>query len=197
DRERARQRHALLHASGELMRIAIDGVTEPDELEQVADTLLAVSLVPAADPQPEVDILPGGHVREKRVGLEDHPHVALVRSDVRDVLAVDDDASLVGTIEACDEAQRGRLAAAGGTEEREELALAERDVDAVERLHSAEVTVQVQQFEVGHQRAPVITAPRVPRLRPTTRSDSIAAQVMPKLRRVIAAAGKPCVSFTY
>ena len=40
-------------------------------------------------------------------------------------------AARVGPVEACDEPQRGRLAAAGRAEQREELALAERDVDAV------------------------------------------------------------------
>src|SRR5581483_3868239 len=123
DRERAGERDALLHAAGELMRVAVAGVREADELEQVVDALAPVELVPAANPEPELDVLPRGHVREQRVRLEDHPHVALVGGDAGDVLAVDEDAAAVRTVEACDEAQRGRLAAARRAEEREELAL--------------------------------------------------------------------------
>ena len=55
-----------------------------------------------------------------------------------------------GPVEAGDEAERGRLAAAGGAEQREELALAERDVDPVQRLDGAEVAVEVLQLEVAH-----------------------------------------------
>ena len=58
-------------------------------------------------------------------------------------LPVDDDATRVGAVEAGHESQRGRLAAPGRAEQGEELALAERDVDAVQRLDRAEVAVQV------------------------------------------------------
>ena len=67
-----------------------------------------------------------------------------------DVLAVDDDPALVGPVEARDEAQRGRLAAARWAEHRQELALAEGDVDAVQRLDGAEVAMEVLQLEIGH-----------------------------------------------
>ena len=41
DRERARERDALLHPAGELMRIALARVPEPDQLEQLADRAFA------------------------------------------------------------------------------------------------------------------------------------------------------------
>ncbi len=44
DRERARERDALLHAARELVRIALAGVPEPDELEQLSDPLAPVGL---------------------------------------------------------------------------------------------------------------------------------------------------------
>src|SRR4051812_12309377 len=178
------------------MRIARTCVTEADELEQLADASRALALVPAADLQPELDVLRGRHVREQRVRLEHHAHVALRRRDVRDVLAVDDDPAAVGSIEAGDEPQRRRLAAARRAEQREELALAELHLDPVERLDGAEVAVQVPELEVGHQRAAAICA-RAPRCRPTRSRASIAAQVMPKLMIVTAAAGYAFVSLMY
>ena len=79
----------------------------------------------------------------KRVRLEDHPHVPLVGRHPGDVLAVHDDPALVRPVEARDEAERGRLAAARRPEQRQELALAERDVDPVQRLDGAEVPMEV------------------------------------------------------
>src|SRR5712691_1013707 len=62
DRERARQRDALLHAARELVRIAVARVTEADELEQLADASPPVALALAADLQPELDVLRSGEV---------------------------------------------------------------------------------------------------------------------------------------
>ena len=45
DRERARERDALLHAARELVRVAVAGVAEADELEQLAHALVAVAAV--------------------------------------------------------------------------------------------------------------------------------------------------------
>ena len=43
DREGAGERDALLHAAGELVRVAVDRVAEPDELEQLADPVGALA----------------------------------------------------------------------------------------------------------------------------------------------------------
>src|SRR5438445_7698518 len=72
DRERARQRDALLHAAGELVRVAVACVAEADELQEIPDALASIALVLAANPQPVLDVLPRRHVREERVGLEHH-----------------------------------------------------------------------------------------------------------------------------
>ena len=57
DRERARERDALLHAARELVRVAVAGVPEADELEQLVDALVALGRSLAADAQPERDVL--------------------------------------------------------------------------------------------------------------------------------------------
>ena len=57
DRERSCESDALLHAAGELVRVAVPGVAEADELEQVRYSLPAVGLVLAADHQSVLDVL--------------------------------------------------------------------------------------------------------------------------------------------
>ncbi len=54
------------------------------------------------------------------------------------VLAVDADRPAVGVFEAGDHAQRRRLAAARRAEERDELALVDRDVEVLDDLIGAE-----------------------------------------------------------
>jgi hypothetical protein len=89
---------------------------------------------------PYGDVLAHGHVRPDRVALEDHPHVAALgrqhAARLRDDLAVGADAPAVGLEESRDHAKRGGLAAARGTEQADELARLDRQVDAVDRRHA-------------------------------------------------------------
>ena len=71
----------------------------------------------------EGDVLAHGHVRKDGVILENHADVALVRGDIVDDPAVKGDGAALDGVEARDHAQQRRLAAAGGAEQREELAL--------------------------------------------------------------------------
>ena len=71
-----RQRDALLHATGELVRLLAAGVAELDEVEGVLR--LGLEVLVTAAPQPEGDVVHDAHVREERVGLEHRVDVALV-----------------------------------------------------------------------------------------------------------------------
>ncbi len=185
----ARERDALLHAARELVRIALRGLGEPDELEQLADPGPAIGLGLAPDPEAVLDVLLGGHVREQAVGLEHHPHVALVGRRSRDVLAVDDDPARIRLVESGNEAQRRRLAAAARAEQRHELAGLEGEVDPLERRHRPEGAPQLLELDVGHYLPIPTRTVRWPPRRPTRRIESIAAHVIPKLISVAAAAG--------
>src|SRR5205814_257555 len=156
-------------------------MAETDELEQLADAVPPVAAVAAADPQPELDVLPRRHVREEAVGLKDHAHVAPVGRRAGHVLAVDDDRAGVGPVEAGHEPQRGRLAAARRPEQREELALLELEVDRVERDDRPEGPTDLSELEVRHQWVAATCMGRTRRPRPSTRIPSIAAHVIPKL----------------
>jgi hypothetical protein len=76
-------------------------------------------------------------VREERVVLEDGVHVASVRRQTRDVAAAELDSPIVRPLEAGDQPERRRLAGARRTEEREELAGADLEVDPVDGGHVA------------------------------------------------------------
>ena len=73
------------------------------------------------------------HMREERVILEHHVDVPLVGRHRRHVLAVQQHRPLEGRVlEPGDHPQRRRLAAARGAEQGEELALADRQVEALD-----------------------------------------------------------------
>jgi hypothetical protein len=90
------------------------------------------------------DVLEHGHVRPDRVGLEDHPEVALVgRHEVppgrgRHHPIAQGDLARVGLLEAGHEPQRGGLAAAAGAEQGEDLAAPDRQRNGIHRRRLAE-----------------------------------------------------------
>jgi hypothetical protein len=92
--------------------------------------LVLVDLLAA---QAEGDVLEDVHVGEERVLLEDHVDVAPERRDADHVTAVEEDLAGGRLLEAGDHPQGGRLAAARGAQQREELALGDPQVDALDR----------------------------------------------------------------
>ena len=134
-RERAGQRDALLLAAGHLEREALVVAGEADELQHLLDA--GAALGSAGTPailQAEADIVLDIHVGEQRIGLEHHSDLALVGRQRRDVLALDEDGAGGRALEAGDHAQDRGLAAARGAEQRDELALVEGEVDALDDL---------------------------------------------------------------
>ena len=124
DRERARERDALLHAARELVRIAVAGVAEADELEQLADP--AAPRRPCRLPRifrPNSTFWRAVMFGKRLYAWKTMPMSRWFGDDARHVLAVDDDRGPRRAVEAGDEPQRRRLAAAGRPEQREELAL--------------------------------------------------------------------------
>ena len=132
DGEGARERHALALAARELRRIAVGEAVELHEREQLVDARADLVLRPLADLEPERDVAAHGEVLERGVVLEDEADAALLRHDVRDVVVADHDPADVGHLEAGDDAQQGRLAAAARPEQRGERAVRDLDVDILE-----------------------------------------------------------------
>ncbi len=135
DRQRPGQRDALLLATRELAGVALAVLGEADQLELLLRDLAARAAVLAAQLEAERDVVEHGHVREEAVGLEDHPHVALVGRHAGQVLAADLDAAGRGLVEAGQDPQGGGLAAAGRPQQGDQLAGREVQGEPVERAH--------------------------------------------------------------
>src|SRR5919106_1166062 len=130
-RKRARESDALLLAAGELVREAVPERREADHLEQLRD---AARTVAARDA--EADVLRHGQVREEGVVLENHADAPPLgrhpRGRVRDRALEQAHLAAVRPLEARDQAQQRRLAAARGAEERYELAALDAEVGVVD-----------------------------------------------------------------
>src|SRR5215831_15173304 len=113
------QRHALLLAAGQLVWIALCQVFQSHQPQHLEQARAAPGSRPAK--QAKLDILTHSHVREQRVILEDHADVPLLRwhHQARPAYQPLDERDLTGIwlLEASDEAQQGRLAAAARAEQ--------------------------------------------------------------------------------
>jgi hypothetical protein len=108
------------------------------QLQELVDPGPDLGLGPLADLQPEGHVPEHRQVLERRVVLEHEPDVALLGRQAGGVEALDHHGPLVRVLEAGDDPQQRRLAAAAGTEQRRELAGGDGEVDVVERDEIAE-----------------------------------------------------------
>ena len=122
--ERPRQRDPLLLAAGELGRELGAAARQADQLQQLLDPGGDRRLRHLAVHQAVGDVVGDREVGKERVRLEDDAVVALGRRQDRDVAPGLEDAAGGLRLQAGDDAQQRRLAAAGGAEEADELALA-------------------------------------------------------------------------
>ena len=122
--ERARERDALLLAARELGRELGAAARQADELQQLVDARRRRRLGDLAVDQAVGDVVGDREVGKQRVRLEDDAVVALGRRQHRDVAPALEDAAGGLRLEAGDDAQQRRLAAARRAEEADELALA-------------------------------------------------------------------------
>ncbi|MGY4597907.1 hypothetical protein ACVWXL_005653 [Bradyrhizobium sp. GM22.5] len=187
---RARQRHALLLAAGELRRQAIGELRQPHLLDHGIGCAEAIGLGLAADAQCEGDILAHGQMREQRVGLKHHRGASLHRREPDDVLAADHDLAGGRVLVAGDHTQNRGLAAAGRTDEAAIGAIGDLEVDAVDHVADAvKALADARQFDIAaialHFPAqPFVLLPRffwistmLPRLAPITMKETIVVTV--------------------
>ena len=117
----------------------------------------------------EGDVAAHAHVRIERVGLEHHGEPALRRADLGDVLAVDQDLAGGHVLEAGDQPQERRLAAARGADEDGELAVLDVEIDAVDDVDGAERLADRLQLDAAHGRIlPLPAYLTAPKVRPRT-----------------------------
>ena len=93
-------------------------------------------------------------MRVERVVLEDHGDVAILRRIEIDHLVADADLAGGDILEAGHHAQQRRFAAAGRADQRDELAVLDVDIDAVQDLGVTEGFAQILDDDAGHADAP-------------------------------------------
>src|SRR5205814_10263229 len=127
-RERARERHALAQPAGELMRIAVLESAQLHQIDEPRGRGLAVRARHAPHLRAEDDVLDSGAPREERVLLKDH-----ARQLLRLRVLGEADVAARRHLEAGQDLEQRRLAAAGRTEQDQELAGGDVERDRVER----------------------------------------------------------------
>ena len=135
ERQRPGDRDALLHAARQLPRMPLGERLELDEAEQVGGPAAALVGRVAHDLERQLDVLgdrPPVH-QDRAPGRPSRSRGPAGPAPAGLPLIVDRAAGRLGQV--ADEPQQGRLAAAGRTDERDELALADRQVDRFERRH--------------------------------------------------------------
>ena len=130
--QRARERHPLALAAGELRRLALRVVVEMHQLQDLRDARGDLGRLHPVATQPVAHVRCYIHVREQGVGLEHHVHRPPVGRHLGHVLAVDEQPPFVGRLEAGQHAQQGGLAAARAAQQREQLAARDLEVDTVD-----------------------------------------------------------------
>ena len=123
EHQRTGQRHALLLAAGQLPRQPVAEMIEPHQAQGLRDLRRHLRLRHLAHLEAERDVLGHRHVRKQRIALEHQAGVALPWRQRGDVAIAQAHAAGCRLDEAGHDAQGRGLAAAGGAEQDEELAV--------------------------------------------------------------------------
>ena len=145
--------HALLLAARKLVHPALLHTGEADAFEHFADLAGNDVLRLAPAPQAIADVLLDAHHREQCEMLEHHVHGALVGRGVEDRAVLDQNVTRRWLKKPGDHPHDRGLAAAGGTEDREERALRHFEADVVDRRHVAEHLHQVDALQIRQRHA--------------------------------------------
>jgi hypothetical protein len=158
DHERAGQGHALLLPARQLAGIAAGQAREANQLEHAVDAALDLGARDLAKPQPKGEVVEDRLVRPDGVALEDHRHAPALRRHRRvrrrQDLTVDDDAAGIGREEPGQEPERRGLAASGGPQQRDELAVGDLEVEPSHGADLAEALRQPVEEDVCHPLTP-------------------------------------------
>ena len=149
EHDRARERDALLLATGELSGKTFLVTLEVDELECRSHAPIDLRARKAAHLEGKRDVAVHIHVGEERVVLKNHADVASGGRRERHVLAAEQDAALLRQLEARDDLEQRGLAGAARPEDREELAGPDLEIDAVERDNRSERLADTAQSQAG------------------------------------------------
>ena len=118
--EGSHQRNALALAAAEFGGVAVEGVLrQVDHRRESGDALGKLRSTPARADRGDLDVAPGGHVREEATGLDGVAEAPADADKIRvgQILAVELDSPFVGLDQADHEPEQRGLAAAGRADE--------------------------------------------------------------------------------
>ena len=153
--ERPRERDALLLAARELLRVGLALFQQADLAEHALDDGVDPVLRQLAhDARRQRDVLLHRQVGEQVVALEHHADVAAQVAQLRlagiEGMAGDPDAAGLDALQPVEAAQHGALAGTAAADDGHDLALLDRERDALEHLVVAIGLVHVACFNDGH-----------------------------------------------
>ena len=146
--QRPGQRDALTLSARQLRGAARRVAGQPHHVERVGGAAPALGLGHALDLQPVLDVLCDRHVREQGVLLEDGVDVAAARGQRGDVDAAEFDHAGRRLLEPRDHPQHRRLARTRRPEDREQLAVADGQVGALDGHHVTENLADTDQLDL-------------------------------------------------
>ena len=115
------ERHPLLLAAGQLLRLALQQFVQPEHAGGAVDRRLDLGFRRFLVAQAESQIVVDAHMLVERVVLKHHGDVAVARRQMVDHPVADADVAAGDVFQARDHAQRRRLAASGRADQRHEL----------------------------------------------------------------------------
>ena len=127
---------------------------EVEDRRRVTHPSVDLALLDLGQPQGESHVGSHCHVRVKGIALEDHRDVPLLRRQVVYDPAPDPDGSGRDLLETGQHPQRSRLAAARRPDEDHQLAIADRQVDVLDRLGSVRIPFRyASQLDLSHRQS--------------------------------------------
>ena len=146
--------HALTLPTRQLTRKTLEQLRQPEDRRGAVDTVIDLALRRAAQFHGERHVGGDRHMRVERIVLKNHGHVTLFRRQIVDDALTDSDFTRGDVFQACDHPQQSRFAAAGGTDQHNELAIAYRNVDAMDDACCAKGLAYVADRDRSHSLLP-------------------------------------------
>jgi hypothetical protein len=146
----APHRDALALSARQLPGIALQQRGQRQDFGGALDAIGDLVRLGTAQLERKAHIVGDRHMRIERVVLEHHCNVALFGLDIVDDAVADRNRARGDIFQAREHAQQGRLAAAGGTDQHDELAVLDRNRHAVQDLEIAERFSHVANLDRRH-----------------------------------------------
>ena len=139
--DRATQGDALALTARQRCRPALQQAVDSQYPRHLSHAFVDARRLDMSHLQTECEVLANGLVRIERVALEHHRQIALLWRHARHVLAIDQDAPTCRSVEARDQPKDGALAAARRSNEHQQFAVCDLQIQVGQRSDTAGKTL--------------------------------------------------------